>query len=192
MLKYSAAVAKINLKVQLLQRKHEITDEGFLKYLKTSIDEEGELYIHAIEDAFPYLFDFYVESVPVPTEIFEDHADGWNYYIAGVLHIPALLPYVHHPSFIEFTRAIETIESLGYGNLIEFVYLPDSKMLTDHQDESVYQQFASQPATFMIGMQDNGAMNMDTTIKFMLELREINSCIMKLIHGENEGREIAA
>lgn len=178
--------------VQMLQVKHSITDEGFLYYLRTAINDEGDLYYNCIEECFPYLFDFRYEPIVVPEQIHDDHADGWNYYILGALRIPDLLPYVNHPAFSEFTQAIQTVEWLGGGNVIEFVYLPDSKMATDHLDDPVYKKFATQPATFMIGMQDNGGMDIDTTVKFMLELREVNKYIMTLINGENEGRETAA
>lgn len=178
--------AKRNLYVQMMTIRHSIEDQGFIEYLKRNITDEMDLYLHDLVDCLEYMFDFHFEFLPVPEEIFNDHAEGYNYFILGAIQIPSLLPYAKHPAFIEFTREIETIKQTSSANLVEMVYLPDSKLAVE--DTEAYKEFASRPATFMFGMQDNGGMTLDDTISFLLELREINGFINLLV----EGRESAA
>ncbi|MGG1071313.1 hypothetical protein ABE178_16025 [Priestia megaterium] len=185
MFKYSAAEIKKNLFIQTIELKHGIEDARFVDFLRNSLDDDMDLYLHDIYNSLDLMFDFHFEWIDVPNAIHEEHADGWNYYIIGAFRIPELLPYANHPAFIEFTRNIQLLHSKGGGNLVEFVYLPDSTMATS--EEPIFREFARQPATFMIGMQDNGGIDVHTTIEFLLELREINEYIYLLL--EPEGRE---
>lgn len=173
--------AKRNLLVQLLVKKHCIDDSELIHFLKASITEDNDLYLHDLADALTYMLDFDFDWVNVPGQILDDHAEGYNYYIIGAIRIPSLLPYANHPAFIEFTRHLEVYQSSGSGNCVEFVYLPDSTFATNPDPE--YHNFARQPATFMVGMQDNGGMSLNDTIEFLMELREVNDFIKLLVEG---------
>ncbi|MBG0967499.1 hypothetical protein [Bacillus sp. SRB3LM] len=184
MLKFPVLEAKRNLFVQTLIKAYDITDDGLIQFLKQCTSEECDLYIHELQEALPYMFDFDFDWIDVPHEVSEDHADGWNYFIVGAIRVPALLPYADQPAFIEFTRNIEILTNTSCGNLIEFVYLPDSKIASS--DDPVHSTFANQPGTFMIGMQDNGGLDINETIEFLTELRDVNDSIISLV----EGREL--
>ncbi|MEX3713456.1 hypothetical protein ABFV99_13725 [Cytobacillus horneckiae] len=192
MLKFSSDQIRETLKVYRLIKKFDIADESLIHYLKHSVTSDGDLYLHGIADACEILFEFDFEYVQVPEQILEDYAEnGLNYYILGAVHIPAILPYTEHPAFIEFTRHLEIIENSVYeGNLVEFVYLPDSVFASS--TDSLYQYFGRQPATFMMGMQDNGGLDLESTVQFLLELKEVNNKIIQLIRGTTEGGESAA
>lgn len=192
MLKFSCDQIRETLRVYSLIKKFDIEDESLIQYLKHSVTSDGDLYLHNIADAFDILFEFDFEYVDVPGRILEDHAEGgYNYYILGAIRIPSLLPYTNHPSFIEFTRHLEIIESGPYvGNLVEFVYLPDSIFASS--TDSLYKYFGKQPATFMMGMQDNGGLDLESTVQFLLELKEVNNKIIQLIRGTTERGESAA
>jgi hypothetical protein len=182
MLKVPVLEAKRNLFIQMLVRRHEISDPGFITYLKQSLTDENDLYLHDLADALSHMFDFHFEWIDVPHQVHDDHAEGYNYFIVGAIRIPSLLPYAEHPLFIEFTRNLEIYQSSGSGNCVELVYLPDSKIATD--PDPAHHSFARQPATFMVGMQDNGGMDIHTTIDFLMELRGINHFIKLLVEGE--------
>lgn len=184
----STMEAKINLKVQMISRKLSINDVGFLDYLRKSIDEEGDLYIHSLCDCLINFLEVPFNFIEIPERILQDHLEGWEYYIAGAIHIPSLMPYVQHPSFVEFTRNLEIFEyGCGNADLIEFIYLPESLIATSEDPE--YRNFANQPATFMVGIQDNGGIDLETNVQFMLRLKNINHYLCELV--KDEGREIA-
>ncbi|MES9681654.1 hypothetical protein ABWK22_01735 [Gottfriedia acidiceleris] len=181
MLKVPVLEAKRNLLVQMIVKEHEIDDPGLIHFLKHNVTEDNDLYLHDLFESLMYMWDFYFEQIHVPHQICEEHTEGYGYYIVGAVRIPGLLPYVNHPSFIEFTRGLEIIEKSAYGNLIELVYLPDS--LVAANEDPTWSEFAKQPATFMIGMQDNGGLSIHDNIRFLKELRGIAYYIKWLIEG---------
>lgn len=184
----STMEAKINLRVQMISRSLKINDVEFLDYLRNSIDDEGDLYIHSLSDCLINFLKVPFNFVEIPERILQDHLEGWEYYIVGAIHIPSLMPYVQHPSFVEFTRNLEIFEyGVGSADLIEFIYLPESLIATS--EDSEYRNFANQPATFMVGIQDNGGIDLETSVQFMLQLKNINHYLCELV--KDEGREFA-
>ena len=128
------------------------------------------------------MLDFAYEERYIPEGIVND-AICFNYFYVGAFHIPGLMPYIHHPLFEEFIDRVQIFKKyhISHTDGIELIYLPHSRF--SESAEATDLIFAKQPATFLLGMQDNGALSFYEIVEFLLDFRESVKNIKKLIEG---------
>ncbi|MFE4029244.1 hypothetical protein ACFX4N_24105 [Priestia sp. YIM B13551] len=191
MLMGSTLKARKTFFIQILAKDHGIEDERFIEFLHAYVDEETtELDYPYILETMELFFEFHFDWVEVPYDVHDEYVNGWNYQIIGAIHIPELMKYINHPKYPTFIEGFDIVQDnvVGDGNLIEFVHLPTSEL--SNSGEGYIRDFANQPATFIIGIQEETGISLEETVEFLLELKKLNDYIALL--AKDERGEIVA
>lgn len=179
MIGISAMELRKRLYVKGIMQEYNVKDERLRKVLERITTEDLDMFLSEYDVYTDHIFDFEIEHIHIPSKIHQDHAEMYNYYMPLAFQIPGLMQYTGRALLDEFGNAITVVNQFGGGNTLEFVYLPTSNFATS--DEPGHRELASYPASFMIGIQDNGCTRPENIIQFLMQLREINDHIMELI-----------
>lgn len=119
---------------------------------------------------------------PEFTESLENIMIDFNYSVEGVYSFPELAKYKDHSLFKEVMRNIELVyypNGGGSGNLIEFIHLSSSTFATSSREYE--RDFALQdPTAFLLAVQDNGLVNSEAVLQFLLKLKHSIDYISQL------------
>lgn len=125
------------------------------------------------------------EHIMMPLEFalsLENIMADFNYSVEGVFSLPGLAKYKDHPLFKEAMTNIEFVyypHGGGSGNLIEFIHLPSSTFATS--DKKYEREFALQdPTAFLLAVQDNGMINSQAVLQFLLKFKHSIDYISQL------------
>lgn len=112
----------------------------------------------------------------------EDILMSYNYSIEAIYTFPKLSKYSGHKLFNDFMQNIQVVhypDNSGGGNLIEFVHLSTS-MFASSQNE-IERQFATQdPTAFILSVQDNGGIDSECILEFLVKMKDSIDYITKL------------
>ena len=185
MIQFPTQHVRRKLQLELLNRKYDIDQDEALESVVLDIMEcsEDEYPLHELTGWLPELFDFDYRWVSVPGEVGEEEYESYGYMVLGAFQIPDLIPYAKEAKYDDFFDSLDRFcNTASYGNNIELVYLPTSTFA--NSAKPIEQKFGKQPGAFMIGLQDDGCINMGDIVDFLSEVRSFNYDIMNFLSRE--------